>query len=212
MNEEIGRILQLLESGKISADEAERLIKAIKEPGPGGTGQESADENYTDSAAEVCLNPFRDIEQLFKTITGFYRSGLKRQRRFEQWRWHEYHRGREEERRQRSESQSVQERIRYVLSDRVFVDPDASLEDLDEIGRGLLRYELETEFGIEIPRDDLETVGTVDALVGYIEGRTAPPPKPAATAKPATPKSASRPRPSRAKKPAAKPAKSPPAG
>ena len=175
MNEEIARILQLLEAGKINADEAERLIKAMREPAATSAGKpqaESAEESFTEAVLpEACPNPFRDIEQLFKTVSRAYKSGLKKHRRFEEWRWHEFRRAKQEERRQRSESQSVQDRVRYVVGERAFIDPDSNLEGLDEVGWGLLRYELEEEFGVEIPREDLETIVTVDALVAYIEGR-----------------------------------------
>ncbi len=183
MNEEIARILQLLESGKINAEEAERLIKAMKEPvaaTAGAARAESAEESFTESVLpESCPNPFRDIEQLFKSVTGAYKSGLKKHRRFEEWRLHESRRAKQDERRQRAEAQSVRDRVLYVAGERAFIEPDASLEELDEVGRGLLRYELEEEFGIEIPRDDLDTIGTVDALIAYIERRLPTPTKPA---------------------------------
>src|SRR5688572_8728125 len=172
MNEEIARILQLLEAGKINADEAERLIKAMREPVGATAGSARAgspEDSFTESVSQQ--NPFRDIEQLFKTVTRAYKSGLKKHRRFEEWRWHEFRRAKHEERRQRAESQSVGDRVRFVLTERAFIDPDSSLEELDEIARGLLRYELEEEFGMEIPRDDLETIGAIDALIAYIESR-----------------------------------------
>ena len=208
MNEEIARILQLLESGKINADEAERLIKAVN-GSPGGRprpGAEPDDGGSTEAAGpEICLNPFRDLEQLFRTITRAYRGGMRRHRRFEEWRWHEYRRSRGDERRQRAETQSVADRVRYVVAERALLDPDSGLEDLDEVARGLLRYELEDEFSIEIPADDLATVYNLDALSAYVESRLRPsPPKPAAPVPPVAPEPPGRPRSPRGRKPRSK--------
>ena len=204
MNEEIARILQLLEAGKVNADEAERLIKAVTGPSAtaAGPGDQSATEAGTESTAEVCPNPFRDIEHLVRTVTRAYRSGMKRHRRFEQWRWHEYRRQQQDERRQRAESQPINDRVRHVLQERAFVDPDAALEELDDIARNLMRYELEEEFGIEIPRDDLETIGSLEALVTYIQSRvpeTKPPSEPGTPPPPETPARSPRGRKRRAK-------------
>jgi hypothetical protein len=193
MNEEIAKILQLLENGKIDAEGAERLIKALREPGaesPSGARAESAATGVSEDTG-ICPNPFRDIEQLFRTVTRAYRGSLRRHRRFEEWRWHEYRRGRQQERRQRAETQSIADRIRYVAEERAFIDPDSDLSDLDDVARGLLRYELEEEFGIEIPGDDLEGVNSLEGITAYVESRISrptPPPPPAAPKKPTPPK------------------------
>lgn len=198
MNEEISRILQLLEEGKINAEEAEKLIRAIRETGakPPETPPSEATTGAAREAEQATPrpDPFRDICELFSLLGKAIRRAARRRRRF--WIWTVLHtlRTEEEARRRRAETKSVYERVRYVLKHIALVEEDSIepgsrlREDL-KMGRfslDNLRLGLELEFRIDIPSGDLEGLTTVQAVVDYIHSRIAPtaPPEPSAPSEP----------------------------
>jgi len=186
MNEEISRILHLLEDGKISADEAERLLRAVRpeaQPSAGPSPQpapEAAPEEPVDSC---CPAAFRDLEGIFTLLGAALRRAVRRQRRWTWWRWYQVHDWQEDARRRRDETASTWERVRFLLRERVVVDrddfgPGTPLRDLGmgRIGRDILRWALEQEFQIQVPAADLETLATVQSVVDYVDRRLHPTP------------------------------------
>lgn len=192
MNEEIARILQMLEAGKISAEEAERLIRAVNEGGApgsraphGGPGAEGAHEG-------AHFEPFHNLKQLFRWLSEAQMRGMRRQIRWYWWRRYRCDRWEARQRGQRADTMSATDRVRFVLLERVQVDnrdprPTESLTELlsgDSAGWErsaqtaweVLRLALEDEFGIQIDATELKAVPTVQALVEYVEARV--PPKP----------------------------------
>jgi len=164
MNEEIGRVLDLLEAGKIGADEAERLIRAVCEAArPGGARQRDRSVARDDLRA-ACRWIGKRCREMART------------RHTVRW-WHHFahRRYREEERARRASRLSACERVTYVLDAYLLRDSaprEARLrEDLGLRGLEweLLRYALEDEFRLEIFPGDLKacvTVADIVALVG----------------------------------------------
>jgi len=185
MNEEVSRILQMLEAGKINAGEAERLIRALGDAGSGPRAEEAASSE--ESVRPVCLNPFRDLQELFRIAGEMQARAVRRQSRWAHWRHYRWTRQEAEARGKRAETMDTAERVRFVLTDRVVVDRqdfdgNTPLSDLihasqsgwerpRRIAWDNLRYGLEDEFQIEIPADDVDKWDTVQAIVGYVGGR-----------------------------------------
>lgn len=166
MDEEISRILRLLEEGKIQAAEAERLIRALKEV----------------HETEVRIEPFGELNAFFRGIARSMRRAARAQRRCRWWQFFRYLEWLEQARRGRAETLSIAERVRFVLRERVMVEqesltPEARLHDLlpDRMARDNLRYGLQAEFHLEIDPGDLDHLETVRALEEYISRRLSPP-------------------------------------
>jgi len=186
MNEEISKILQMVESGKINAEEAERLIRALSDaPKSGQAPPEPEPDVHT------FPNPFRDLQELFRFIGDAQNRALRRQHRWLFWRHYKHSRSEREARAKRAETMDTASRIRFVLLERALIDKQdfdggARLEDLLDVSRWCcertnaiawenLQYGLEDEFGLDIPMDDLKTCETVQSLVDYVESRAAAP-------------------------------------
>lgn len=139
MNEEVSRILELLENGTITAEEAERLIRAAGSATAQTFAQESATavppmlgsakgaaeeeaNRHSDRAVEDFWDPFSpfanplpDIGDLSKALRRL-RDRIRRHntRRF-WWNYFRLNRWYERRRSQRRASMSVYERVRFVL-------------------------------------------------------------------------------------------------
>jgi hypothetical protein len=180
MNEEISRILQMLEAGKINAEEAERLIRALNET---STQHSDAPEKERESFP----NPFRDLQELFRFFSDAQGRALRRQNRWLYWRHYKFARDEAAARTARAETLDTEARIRFILTDRVLVDKHdfegaANLNDLMNVSRWCcertnsiawdnLRYGLEDEFALEISMEDLHGCETVQALLDYISAK-----------------------------------------
>jgi acyl carrier protein len=174
MNEEISKILEMLEAGKIDAAEAEKLIRTINEA-----------KKPEERARPICPNPFRDIEDLFRIFGKAARQAARRRSRWAVWRFYSFLHWQEEARRERARTMSTFERVSYVLKERALVDgsdiqPTTRFRPEGFPGAfymDTLRVVLEYEFGIEMPIADLSALETVQDLVSYIDGRSgaAPP-------------------------------------
>jgi acyl carrier protein len=169
MEEEISRILRLLEEGKIDAAEAERLIRALKEL----------------REAEARVEPFGELNAFFRTITRTMRRAAHFQRRCRWWQFFRYLEWLEQARQRRSESLTTPERVHFVLRERVMISqedisPTARLHNLlpDRIAWETLRYGLQTEFHLAIDPSDLDRLETVQDLEEYITQRLTPSDKP----------------------------------
>src|SRR5690242_12243652 len=102
MNEEISRILQMLEAGKINAGEAERLIRALGDvTGASGGGESSHVEETSRPAGP---NPFRDLQEIFRMFGDAQARAARRQCRWAHWRHFKWQRHQEEARRKRAET------------------------------------------------------------------------------------------------------------
>ena len=180
MNEEISKILQMLEGGKINAEETERLIKA-RNVTPNAASPEPEKE------AQPFPNPFRDLQELFRFLSDAQGRAMRRQNRWLYWRHYKHARSEAEARAARAETLNTEERIRFILTDRVLVDrhdfgPDTPLNELLNVSRwccektnGIawenLQYGLEDEFGLEMSVEDLQGCETFQALVDFIVAR-----------------------------------------
>jgi acyl carrier protein len=169
MNEEIGKILNMLEEGKISAEDAERLIRALCETEsargkagkrrPCGTGKEPHD--------------------LWQALCRALRRAARRQRRIAWWQFHWQLRQAAEARRKRAAEMSVAGRVQWLFVECGFADPgdipataslDADLE-FDPVARQILRYALEEEFDIAVNEDEVLELTTFGDVVAFVEGR-----------------------------------------
>ena len=189
MNEEVSKILQMLEAGTINAGEAERLIRALGEAGSAPRAEETASPE--ESVRPVCLNPFRDLQELFRIAGEVQARAVRRQSRWAHWRHFRWTRQEAEARSKRAETMDTAERVRFVLTDRVAVyllefganAPPGELissslsgwERPRRIAWDNLRYGLEDEFQIEIPAEDVEKWETVQSIVEYVGGRIGEP-------------------------------------
>jgi acyl carrier protein len=178
MNEEISRILRMLEEGRITAAEAELLIRAVKEgsaPPPPGTPPPRP-------------RPRGDLCDLFGAIARAISRAERRQRRYSIWSFLQQVRIRQEERRERINRMSAAERVRYVFDEIVLPDveeikPGMRLREdlhLGSIARDNLRFGLEAEFDIRIPVGEALDWKTVQDVMDYIArvtgGAQTPPP------------------------------------
>jgi hypothetical protein len=184
MNEEITKILQMLEAGKINAAEAERLIDALKD----ASTSKSPD---AESESQTFPNPFRDLQELLKVFTDAQGRAMRRQNRWLYWRHYKHARSEFEARAKRAETMDTEARVRYILTERVLVDKrdfdaGASLNDLLNVSRWCcertnsiawdnLRYGLEDEFSLELSMEDLKACETVQALVDFVAARVPAP-------------------------------------
>lgn len=167
MHEEISRILGMLEEGKVSAEEAERLIVAVREREGGGRRA----PHRPDAA--------REIQEALRCFAKGIRQVARQQRRFAMWRFYEYLRWQEQQRREREAGMSVGERVRFLLRERVFADPEAIgsearlVEDLrlGPLGRPLLRMSLENEFHMRIADTSFRELATVGDVERYVAER-----------------------------------------
>src|SRR5256714_519636 len=133
MNEEISRILGLLEKGKINAEEAERLIRAVGEQGKPRT-DEAASASATAGTAG-CADPLTELRRIFRRVGEAQMRASRRWGRWHWWRHYKLERHTEKKRRSRSESMSTFDRVIFVLKERVFVEEaeitaDTSLKSL----------------------------------------------------------------------------------
>jgi hypothetical protein len=181
MNVEISKILQMLEAGKINAEEAERLIRAMNDAAkPIGGAPEPETQAFP--------NPFRDLQELFRVFSDAQNRAARRQHRWLYWRHYKHARSEREAREKRAETMDNISRIRFILTDRILVekqdfDSSANLSDLLSVSRWCcertntiawenLQFGLEDEFGLDIPMDDLRGCQTVQALEEYIGTRS----------------------------------------
>jgi acyl carrier protein len=168
MNEEISRILRMLEDGKIGAEEAERLLRALKEAATAGP----------EPAAR------KDVPDILQAICKAIKGAGRRQRCIAWWRYYWALRRNAEEKRRRSAEMTVAGRINYLFEACGLADPKdlaagVALDEkagFDRVSRQVLRYALEDEFGVEATADEVLGLGTVAEVVAFVEGRLAPPP------------------------------------
>src|SRR5258708_33196129 len=114
MNEEISKILQMLEAGKINAEEAERLIHALNDSAkPAGAPPEPETPSFP--------NPFRDLQELFRVFSDAQNRAARRQHRWLYWRHYKHARGEREASEKRAATMDNAGRIRFVLTERALV-------------------------------------------------------------------------------------------
>jgi hypothetical protein len=185
MNEEITRILQMLEDGKIGADEVEKLIRALREsqaapPPPPPPPPPKPQPSFGEAAEDwwgFCANPFRDLEDLGRILRQTGRQ-IRRNRIRRYW-WHHYRLNHwcEMRRRRRKETMTTFERVRFVLllapvENDFIVQPDTNFHDLlrrDRIAWDNFRYGLQEEFRLDISLDRLDSLRTVQDVVDFVE-------------------------------------------
>jgi hypothetical protein len=202
MNEEISRILELLEKGIVTAEEAERLIRAAgvaaaaafaESPQPSAPpvmetlGAEQEARRHSDRAIEDFWDPFSpfanplpDLGDLSRTIRRI-RDRVRRHntRRF-WWNYFRLNRWYEFRREQRRESMSTYERVRFVIlgapavSDFILqAQTDIhELLDRDRIAWDLFRLGLEEEFGKPVSAELAYSFRTVQSVVDWVDQHT----------------------------------------
>lgn len=158
MKEELSRILTLLEEGKISAEEAERLIRAVN------------------SAGDICPDPFRDAVAFWKTVQRSLRKSAMRRTRDG---WKAYYQGCSwwEQSRADARSRPNLERLQgclrvHGLADPNDVRPEASLQADLEIGAddlGLLRNAIHAEFDVEPDAVTAAAWSTVGDILDWLD-------------------------------------------
>ncbi len=184
MNEDISRILQMLEDGKINADEAERLIKALREPESAGGATAS------ETTAQPQADPFRDVRELGRMLREAQARFIRRQARIARWRHDQFARAEADARKLRAETHTPFQRVRHVLIHRVYVDrqefqPDTPLRELMDVCAGPwerragiawqnLRYGLEDEFGVTLTDEQVRGWNTVQDMVNAVSGGEEP--------------------------------------
>ncbi|HSV74053.1 MAG TPA: hypothetical protein VLH79_09870 [Chthonomonadales bacterium] len=170
MNEEITRVLDLLEEGKIAADEAERLIRAVCEARLSGARERRAERPAAHD----------DLRAACRWIRMRCRQMARTRHTVRWWRHFADLRCREDERARRARHMPAAERVAYVLDAYLLrggPPPDARLrEDLGLSGMEweLLRYAMEHEFGVGLLPGDLRACVTVADLVALVS--PTPPP------------------------------------
>jgi len=169
MNEQISRILKLLEDGKITADAAERLIRALQEVGGNGSSERRWQTGYRSEPPDI-------LRVLMRAI----RAAGRRQRRLSWWRYYRFQDQLARCRRKRAEEMSTADRVAHIFTHRGLADPDelqanATLEDLgfDQVARAVLRWALQDEFGVEMSEDTLASLWTYGAVVEWAERHSA---------------------------------------
>lgn len=175
MNDEISRILKLLEDGKVTADEAERLIRTITQ------SQEAGTERTRRSEGDAC-----EPGAVWRALRGTLRAVARAQRRSAWWQYFWTTRRAAEARRKRAAEMTVGQRVEFLLvecglADRDDLSPAAKLDgDLgcSCMSRQLLRYALEDEFGITITNDEANGFATVADVVACVEERVGAQPSP----------------------------------
>lgn len=198
MNEEIGRILQLLEKGTISAEEAERLIRAAGEAGAGsprlapaqaasggGTAEEEA-RIHIGRAIEDFWDPFSPFANPLPDIGDFSRAFRRVKDRIRRhntrrfwWSYFRLNQWYERRRSQRRESMSVYERVRFVLlgapaSGDFILQAQTDIHELldkDRLAWDLFQLGLEEEFGFAVAMEQARSFRTVQDVVDYVEQR-----------------------------------------
>jgi hypothetical protein len=191
MNEEIERILRMLDEGKINAADAERLIRAVRsEAAP----QDAEWREWPDWSAPR-PSPCIELKEKVRTVRRAVRAARDRQRRhavrYAVWCMHHLKRKSERDRRKRSENRTTVDRVIYVLTASAVVatTPEAGslVKDLlqgDQFAWDNFYFGLEEEFRIDIPPRDLHDLITVQSVADYIDRRLAEPPAPVATEEP----------------------------
>jgi acyl carrier protein len=160
MNEEISRILQLLEEHTITAGEAERLLLALHQADDGRPSAAPASRADTghDNQAPAAVRALRAFAQA--------------QRRQFMWQLYRFHQTHAEARSWRSRVMDPLGRVRFVLEHRVFVgtvglDPSSRLREdlrLDAMALDVLRMALEIEFGMNLEPSALADLTTVQEV------------------------------------------------
>jgi acyl carrier protein len=178
MNDEISRILRLLEEGKISADEAERLIRSLKEGL--GKGPGPSDKRWKCEGKAEPPDVVRSIVRAFK-------AAARRHRRSTWWRYYWFAQKLTEARQRRKAAATAEARVHHLFTHCGLADPGdlpnaTTLADLafDDMARDVLRFAIEDEFGVTVTSDDVSAFQTVGDVVAWASERV-----PAAPAAPA---------------------------
>mgnify|MGYP005854830857 CR=1 FL=1 len=172
MKEEVGRILGMLEDGKINAQEAEKLIRALCDTASDRTAP--GDRRHSEEP--------RQCTDILKSISRALKAAARRQRRMSCLQYYWACQRRAEARSRRAATMSTSERVERLfvecgLGDPGGVPPTASLdEDLhfDDLARQVLRYALEDEFGLTVTADEALGMAAVADVVAFVERRLAP--------------------------------------
>ncbi len=173
MNEEVGRILGMLEDGKISAEEAERLIRALCE---------TASHRASAGKRGPCGEPKQGAD-ILKCICRALKAAARRQRRMSWWQYYWANRRWAEARSKRAADMGTAERVERLLIECGLGDPGETPptarldQDLhfDNLARQVLRYALEDEFGLSVSPEDVLAMATVADVVAFVEARLTPP-------------------------------------
>jgi acyl carrier protein len=167
MNEEVSRILKMLEDGKISAEAAERLIRALKETGGAEGGGRTRQWTCTGT---------QEAPDVLRKLIKSFRVACRRQRRTTWLRYYRYAEYLANQRRQRRGQVPIAERLgllfsRHGLADPEELTPHATLEDLhfDAAARELLRYALREEFEVSISAEEVEAFRTYGDVIRWVE-------------------------------------------
>jgi len=198
MNEKISRILDMLEKGTITADEAERLIRASSVEEAAGFRSEAAaapPKHKPDSTEEERtrqdrrgfedvwdpFSPFCDPFPGVTDVTRVFRRLRDQIARYHMrrywWNYFRLNRWYERRRAHRRETLSVYERVRFVLlgappTSGFIVQPQTIIAELlerDRIAWDLFRFGLEEEFGIQLTLEQTKAFLTVQDVVDFIE-------------------------------------------
>jgi len=167
MNEEVSRILKMLEDGKISAEAAERLIRALKETGEAEAAGRT--RQWTGTGTQEAPDVLRKLIRSFRVA-------CRRQRRMTWLRYYKYAENLANQRRQRRGQVPIAERLgllfsRHGLADLEELRAEATLEDLyfDAVARELLRYALQEEFEVSISAEEVEAFRTYGDVIRWVE-------------------------------------------
>lgn len=190
MNEEISRILKLLEDGKITADAAERLIRAVRDRSGNGTS-----EHRWSTAGRT------EPPDILRGLVRSLKAAGRRHRRLTWWRFYRFQEQMAACRRRRADEMTPRARVEYLFTHRGLAEPDelrpeVSLSDLglDQVGKDVLRWALQDEFGVELAPEVFGSLTTYGAVVAWAESLTTPPTAPdAAASAPSEPVSAPEP-------------------
>lgn len=169
MNEQVNRILRMLEEGKIDADAAERLIRALQRTEPA-----SGSERHWPFEGRA------ETPDIFRGIVRALKAASRRQRRLVWWRYYRFNDRMAACRRKRAAELSTPARIEHLFVHRGLADPDelrpeVTLDQLgfDQFARDILRWALQDEFGIEIQPQEVQRLTTFGSVVEWVESRVA---------------------------------------
>lgn len=179
MDEEIGRILQLLEEKKIDAAAAERLIYAVR-----GTRKERTASPHSDNPFDAHWNPplppLPDMRELIDILRSAQKQIHRRRHRHYWWHYYTMNHWQRQQRQRRVETMSTYERVRFVLMgatlwEEVVLHPTVLLQDVlrrERVAWECFHYGLEEEFDRTIPLSDLAGLTTVQAVADYLDVRS----------------------------------------
>lgn len=169
-NDEIDRILKLLEDGKITPKEAEGLIRAIRK------GTQVAGE--APKTRKWACGGTGEGPDLIRSVLNGLKAAARRQRRLAWWRYYRFADQLRTLRHDRRRRLSPEDRLRHLFADRGLADPDelkpeAKLADLgfDVVAWEVLRHALEEEFETALADETVRSFTTYGNVLAWVSAQ-----------------------------------------